>query len=137
MNGHHRAASLVTFTVVFLAIYVPIETWYSLPALWHPFYLVDLIGMLLLAWGVARCRRHASPSGLAVLASGYAWEGANFWRALFGRLEEIAGGGELRLGWAELCFVVCGTLVALAGLLWSLLLATKSSETPSQAPSSS
>jgi hypothetical protein len=64
---------------------------------------------------------------------GYAWEGANFWRALFGRLEEIARGGELRLGWAELCFVACGTLAALAALIWSLRLATTNGQTPSHA----
>ena len=132
MGKHHRAAPLVTFTVVFLAIYVPIETWYSLPALWDPFYLVDFIGMLLLAWGAARCLRDARPQSLAILASGYAWEGANFWRALFGRLEAIASGDELRLGWAELCFVACGTIAALAALAWSLTLATRSRETPSQ-----
>jgi hypothetical protein len=116
---------------VFLAIYVPIETWYSLPALWDPFYLVDFIGMVLLAWGAAQCRHDALPRSLAILGAGYAWEGANFWRALFGRLEAIASGGELRLGWAELCFVACGTIAALAGLAWSLTLAARSSETPS------
>jgi len=98
MNQDHRAAPLVTFTIGLLVIYVPIETWYSLPALWDPFYLVDLIGMVLLAWGAVRCRRDASSSSLAVLAAGYAWEGANFWRALFGRLQAIANGGELQLG---------------------------------------
>jgi hypothetical protein len=75
---------------------VPIETWYSLPALWDPFYLVDFIGMMLLAWGAVRCRRDATPGSLAVLAAGYGWEGANYWRALFGRVQEIARGGELR-----------------------------------------
>jgi len=59
-----------------------------------------------------------------VLAAGYAWEGANFWRALFGRVQAIANGGELQLGWAELCFVGYGTIAALAALVWSLRLAT-------------
>ena len=123
MNHNPRAKALVTFTIVVLAIYAPIETLYSLPALWDPFYLVDFVGMILLGWGVVRCRRHATSGNLAILAAGYAWEGANFWRALFGRVEEIAGGGQLRLGWAELCFVACGTLAALVAMVWSLRLA--------------
>lgn len=136
MDQNRRAAPLVTFTVVLLAIYAPIETWYSLPALWDPFYLVDFIGMLLLAWGAAWCRREASPGSLAVLVAGYAWEGANFWRALFGRVQEIASGGELELGWAELCFVACGTIAALVALTWSLKLALTNSESPSPVVSS-
>ena len=123
MNHNHRATPLVTFTIVVLAIYVPIETLYSLPALWDPFYLVDLIGMIVLGWGVVRCRREATPGNLAILAAGYAWEGANFWRALFGRIEEIAGGGQLDLGWAELCFCICMTLAAIVGAVWSARLA--------------
>ena len=120
----NRAASLITFTIVVLVVYVPIETLYSWPALWDPFYLVDLIGMIVLGWGVARCRRQATPGNLAILAAGYAWEGANFWRALFGRVEELAGGGQLRLGWAELCFGICMTIAAIVGVGWPLRLAT-------------
>jgi hypothetical protein len=121
-----RAAPLVTFTIVILAIYAPIETLYSLPRLWDPFYLVDFIGMVLLGWGVVLCRRQRS-AGLAVLAAGYGWTGANFWRALFGRVEAVANGEVLRLGWAEMCFVACGTIAAVAGLLWSLMLTTRRS----------
>jgi len=117
-------APLVTFTIVILVIYVPFETWYSLPRLWDPFYLVDFIGMVLLGWGVVLCRR-APSRGLAVLATGYGWTGANFWRALFGRVQAMAQGDVLRLGWAEMCFVACGTVVALVGLAWSLRLATR------------
>jgi hypothetical protein len=124
MKQNRRVAPLVRLTIVILVIYAPIETWYSLPALWSPFYLVDFIGMVLLAWGAARCRRDPSPASLAVLGAGYAWEGANFWRALFGRVEAIVNGEQLQLGWAELCFVVCGTIAALVGLVWSLRLAT-------------
>ena len=122
---NRRAAPLVHFTFALLIVYAPIETWYSLPALWDPFYLVDFIGIVLLAWGAVRCRRDASPRNLAVLAAGYAWEGANFWRAFFGRLEAVATAEQLRLGWAELCFVGCGTVAALVALIWSLRLATR------------
>jgi hypothetical protein len=120
----HRANPLVKFTLVFLLIYAPIETWYSLPALWDPFYLVDFIGMVLLLWGAVRCRRDPSAGNLAVLVAGYAWEGGNFWRALFGRVQAVANGGQLYMGWAELSFVAIGTVAALGALAWSLRLAT-------------
>jgi hypothetical protein len=49
MTSTGRVPSLVTFTLVVLVIYVPLETWYSLPALWDPFYLMDVIAMVLLS----------------------------------------------------------------------------------------
>jgi hypothetical protein len=122
MNRDTRSRPLVTFTVVFLVVYAPIETWYSLPALWDPFYLVDFIGMCLLSMGVAQCWRRVTSMGLTWLVAGYAWEGANFWRALFGRIESIGSGGVLRLGLAELWFVVIGTVIALGALAWSVRL---------------
>ena len=125
MEVDRRPASLITFTIVFLAIYVPLETWYSLPALWDPFYIVDFIGMVLLASGILRWRRDPSARSLAVLAAGYAWEGANFWRAFFDRVDTVMAGGELRLGLAELCFAACGTIVALGALAWCLALITR------------
>ena len=100
-----------------------------MPALWHPFYLVDLIGMVLLTWGVVRCRRGDAWGGAAVLIAGYGWLGANGWRAMFGRIEDLMAGGELEYGAAELCFVVFGTVVAIAGLVRSLTLAFKLSST--------
>lgn len=122
MNRDQRARPLVKLTFAFLVVYVPIETWYSMPALWDPFYLVDFIGMCLLSWGVARCWRRVTPVGLTLLVAGYAWEGANFWRALFGRTQSIASGGVRRLGLAELWFVAIGTVIALGALAWSLRL---------------
>lgn len=122
MEPSRRVASLVTFTVVLLILYVPLETWYSLPALWDPFYLVDLIAMLLLAWGASRCRRNTSPGSLAVLTAAYGWGAANAWRALFGRLADIARGSS-GPGWAELTFVGVGTAAMIVGLSWSLSLA--------------
>lgn len=123
MNRDQRARPLVRFTTVFLLIYVPVETLFSLPALWDPFYLVDFIGMVFLTWGLARCWRRVTSAGLTLLVAGYAWEGANFWRAFFGRAQSVAAGGSLRLGWAELSFVAFGTIVALGALAWSLRLA--------------
>jgi len=120
MNGR-RGRGLIAFTVALLVVYVPIETWYSFPELWDPFYLVDLIGMVLLTSGVVRLRRAWPRVGL--LVAGYAWTAANFWRALFGRVAELKEGGQLDYGLAELCFTGCILLAALIGLAWSLVLA--------------
>ena len=114
-----RERPLVVFTVAFLVLYAPIETWYSAPELWDPFYLVDLIGMGLLASGAAGFRSRGRLR-VGVLAAGYAWTAANFWRALFGRLADLRQGGQLDYGLAELCFIGCILLAAFAGVAWSL-----------------
>ncbi len=128
MSQDRRARGLTRFTIAFLVVYVPIETLASLPALWDPFYLVDFIGMVLLAWGLIWCWRHRTSTGITLLAAGYAWEGANFWRALFGRVRAMTDGGTLRFGSAELWFVAIGTAVALGALIWSLRLATTTAQ---------
>ena len=125
MKAFHAAAPLATFTLAFLVVYAPIETWYSMPALFDPFYLVDVIGLILLAVGVVDVRRHPETSRLAVMIAGYAWTASNMWRALFGRVQEIAEGRELDYGLAELCFCGCVMLGAMIGLVWSIDLATR------------
>ena len=114
----------MAFTIAVLIIYAPIETWYSMPELWDPFYLVDFTGIVLLSVGVVGLRRDPAPRWLGMLIAGYAWTAANFWRALFGRVSEVKAGGELDYGWAELCFTACIMVAALAGLVWALLLNT-------------
>lgn len=111
---------LARFTLWVLVFYVPIETWASLPNLLDPYYLVDFIAMVLLALGVQRSRRGRPASALGFLTGGWGWLGANGWRATADRWEFIADGGALEFGAAEMCFVVSGTLVAIAGLAWSL-----------------
>ena len=125
MNHNRKEAALARFTIGFLAIYVPVETWYSFPELWDPFYLVDFIGIVLIASGLVRGRRDHSWRGLPVLIAGYAWTGANFWRALFDRVLEVADGSELEYGSLELCFTACVMIAALAGLGWSVVLLNK------------
>lgn len=114
---------LVWFTTVFLSVYAPLETLYSLPALWNPFYLVDFIAMVLLGIGVwCYFARGASRLALPWLVAGYAWSGANAWRAMFGRIDALSAGGSLRFGSPELALVVLGTVLSIACLLWSLRL---------------
>jgi hypothetical protein len=72
---------LATFTLALLVVYVPIETWYSMPTLRDPFYVVDLIGIVLLIVGVVRLRRNPVSPNWPILIAGYAWTAANFWRA--------------------------------------------------------
>ena len=77
---------LVRFTTVFLAVYVPVETYVSLPNLLSPFYIVDLIGMLLLASGLLGYWRNFHAAYPPILVAGFSWTGANFWRAMADRL---------------------------------------------------
>jgi hypothetical protein len=115
----HKILEYLTFG--FLAYYVPIETWASLPELWHPFYVDAAIGIALLAWGLVLLHR-PSPSAVGVLCAGYAWMSASGWRSTFGRVFTLREGGYLQYGAAEMCFVICSTGLTIVGLLLSLML---------------
>ena len=116
---------LALFTFGFLVLYVPFETWFSWgDGLHDPFYLVDFIGMVLLFWGALHSRRQGYRSP-GVLAAAWAWCGANFWRAFFGRVETVRAGEQLTLGTTELCIVGCATAIALICLAALLVLCTR------------
>ena len=118
---------LAWFTLGALVVYFPVETWASwAEGLWNPFYLVDLIAMILLGWGAVRSLRARPESAPAVLCAAYAWSAANGWRATFGRMFELLEGGTLDHGAAEMCFVSIGTAIFLAGLVLSLYLVVRS-----------
>ena len=117
---------LAWFTLGVLVIYVPVETWTSLPhGLWNPFYLIDLIAMLLLFFGATRSLRARPASSPAVLCAAYAWSAANGWRATFGRLFELLDGGALTYGVGELWAVGIATVLALGCLGLSLFLVVR------------
>ena len=80
-------------TVIFLAIYIPVETYLSRSNLLSPFYLVDVAGMALLVGGVMK---RGSAVGAPLLVAGYAWSGANAWRGMADRLRAAA---ENQYGW--------------------------------------
>ena len=120
---------LVTVTIVALAIFAPLETGVSmlwgggLVGLLSPFYLVDFIGMALMAHGVVvsrRARPHCAPG---VLCAAYGWMGANGWRATFGRALEMSRGGNLHYGAPELWVVSVLTVLSLLALVVSVYLA--------------
>lgn len=110
----------------FLAISVPVETWYSWRGgLTDPYYLVKVVGWILLGSGAIRARRTDPSSGLMLLTAGWAWFGANFWRAVADRVTRIATGQTLRLGSVELWFAGGCLLASLCGLTWCLALALR------------
>lgn len=126
MNLRKTETGLARFTLGGLVIYFPVETWVSLPdGLWDPFYLVDLIAMLLLFWGAVRSLRARPSPAPGVLCAAYAWTAANGWRATFGRVWELLEGGELAYGAGELWVVGCGTAVTLACFALSLFLVVR------------
>lgn len=117
---------LATYTLWVLVFYAPIETWASLPELYSPYYLVDFIAMVLLTLGVVRSRLGRPLPALGFLTGGWGWLGANGWRATADRFEALGAGESLEFGAAEMCFVICGTVAAIVGLVWSLRVITRS-----------
>lgn len=120
---------IARFTLVLLLVYVPLETWVSRPSgLTNPFYLVDVVGFALLFWGALASLRARPGLAPGVLCAGYAWSGANGWRALALRIETLQQGGEVDVTLVWL--LVIGEVVALTGLALLLLLVVES-RTPS------
>ena len=120
---------LSTFTLGFLAIYVPFETWWSWgDGLLDPFYVVDFIGMVLLLWGALHSRRRPGTPG--ILAAGWAWTGANFWRAFWDRVQAFGDGEPLDFGEFELCIVGSGVAIALVCLVLALRLCIRPAVKP-------
>jgi hypothetical protein len=124
---------LARFTLGGLLIYVPVETWTSWPGgLWNPFYLVDLIAMVLLFAGAVHSLRARPRPAPGVLCAAYAWTAANGWRATFGRVFEVLEGGELDYGTGELWAVGGGTALTLACLGLSLFLVVRAADAGGQ-----
>ncbi len=119
---------LARFTLVLLLVYAPLETWASWPALTNPFYLVDVVGFALLLWGALASLRARPDVAPGVLCAGYAWSGANGWRALALRLEIMQEGGQVDVTLVWL--IVLGEIAALTGLALLLLLVVESRTSP-------
>ena len=128
MDPRTAETRLARFTLGGLAIYAPLETWASLQTprgvagLLGPFYLVDLIGMVLMLLGAVHSLRRRPRPAPGLLCAAYAWTGANFWRATFGRVDAVANGEALQFGAPELCVVGGATAIVLACLVLSLVL---------------
>ena len=121
-----RGVGLWRVTVAFLLVTTPIETMYSWRGgLLDPYYLVKVAGWILLTWGSVRFRNPHLPGGTSLLAAGWGWMAANFWRAVADRLARVAVGQDLRLGSVELWFAEGCLVVSLIALAWSLVAAAR------------
>ena len=121
MNARRIESAIAWFTLGALVMYLPGETYVSWSrGLLSPFYLVDLIAMVLLLWGAVHSLRARPRCAPGLLCGAYGWASANGWRASFGRLAEIRSGGELDYGVMELWVV--GTASAVACALFATLL---------------
>jgi len=110
MSSRAAENRLAYFTLVYLACYAPIETWASWPHLTSPFYLIDAIGMAQLLWGSVHSLAARPRRAPGLLAAGWAWTAANYWRAFFDRVRYVNEGGNLQLGAPEY-WTVGGALV--------------------------
>ena len=120
---------IARFTLALLLVYAPLETWASWPHLTNPFYLVDVVGFALLLWGALASLRARPDVAPGVLCAGYAWSGANGWRALALRMETLQQGGEVDVTLVWL--LVIGEVVALTSLALLLLLVVESRQASS------
>ena len=121
---HRRIESgLARFTLAFVAIYLPVETYASWRyGLLNPFYTVDVIAMALLVWGALHSLRGAPRSRPAILCAAYGWSAANAWRSAALRIYEVRGGARLDHGDAEYWIVISVTALVLACFALSLWL---------------
>jgi hypothetical protein len=126
MDVRKTETALARFTLAVLFLYVPLETFASWSeGLLNPFYLVDVIAMLLLLAGALHSLRARPGSAPGILCAAYAWTSANGWRATFDRVFELREGGQLAFGVLELQIVGVATLGALACLALSLWLVAR------------
>jgi hypothetical protein len=117
MTSRAAESRLANFTLIYLAFYAPIETFASWPYLTSPYYLVDAIAMVLLVWGAMHSRGARPKRAPGLLAAGWAWTAANYWRAFFDRVKFLREeGGELMFGEAEYWTVGAALVMALVCL---------------------
>jgi hypothetical protein len=89
--------ALAYVTLALLVLYVPLETWVSLPyGLTNPFYIIDVIAMVLLFAGAMHSLRSRPRPAPGLLCAAIAWTAANGWRATFDRIVELRRGESLQ-----------------------------------------
>jgi hypothetical protein len=115
-------SSIVWVTWIWAGVFVPIETYLS----WihHPFfseYVVNVLGVGIALWG-AHSVRKARPYALGLLATGWGWTTAVFWRGTNLRFWLATRGEPLYFGRLELWLGPVFTLIAGAALSGSLVL---------------
>jgi len=123
INMRRVETRLANFTIWALVIYVPAETYVSMPyGLLNPYYLVDVVAMALLFWGALHSRRARPHLAPGILAAGWAWTSANGWRATVDRTADLRNGPMPDYGTVEIGVVGAATAIAIACLILALFL---------------
>jgi hypothetical protein len=114
---------LTWFTWLWAIVFVPIETYLSFLRTPFPLsgYAVNVLGLGITVWGTFSLRRDR-PYAEGVLAAGWAWTTAVFWRGTNLRYWYAAEVGDLSFGPIELWLGPIFTAMAAAALLGSLVL---------------
>jgi hypothetical protein len=123
---------VVWFTWIFAVIFVPIETYLSfvpieryltLSSVLIPLsgYAVNVFGVGIMLWGAVSLRR-GRPYAEGVLATGWGWTTAAFWRATNSRYWLAEQGAQLYFGPAELWLAPVFTIMVGAALAGSVVL---------------
>jgi|GEM_PF-4042021 len=121
---------IVKFTWIWAIVFVPIETYLSF-AIGHSRlagYAVNVIGVGIALWGAVSLRKNR-PYAAGVLATGWGWTTAVFWRATDMRFWLDSEGRPLAFGHIELWFAPVFTLMSGAALVVSLVLLVRERET--------
>jgi hypothetical protein len=114
---------LIWFTWTWAVVFLPIETyltWSHAGTLLHSGYAVNVIGVGITLWGVMSLRGGQSYA-VGVLATGWGWTTAVFWRATNLRYSLAADGEPLSFGTIELWLAPFFTMMAAAALVGSLV----------------
>ena len=115
---------LIWFTWIWAVVFVPLETYitWSLP---HTpqlsGYVVNVLGVGIMLWGAVSLRR-GRPYAEGVLATGWGWTTAVFWRATNSRYWLAAHDEPLYFGRVELWLAPVFTIIVGVALLASLVL---------------
>ena len=122
--------AVTAYTFVWVIIYFPLETYVTLSiaglrGLLYAAYIMNVIGMGLMLCGAvsASRRQRVAP---ALLATGWSWTAATFWRATADRYWWVSLGHSLYAGPIELWLGPILTALACGGLAGSLLLVFRS-----------
>ena len=129
---------LVWFTWIWVVVYLPIETyltWSFAGPVRLSGYIVDVLGTGIMLWGVISLRR-SRPYAVGVLASGWAWTTAVFWRGTNARYWLVSQGEPLAYGSVELWLGPAFTVMAGLALLGSLVALVRRGVQPTSRPSS-
>jgi hypothetical protein len=116
-------SKVVRFTWTWAVVFVPIETYLSFsgPDISVSGYVVNVVGVGMSLWGAISLRR-GRPYAEGVLATGWGWTTAVFWRATNLRYGLAADGEALSFGSLELWLAPLFTMMAAAALVASLVL---------------